>query len=95
MKHLLLAIVLATGFSACGDDDDSSAIDDGTTTDTCDYYCAGPACNLKCENDMLYRCPQSGNWEMEENCKESEKKCVFELIDGGPDAERFCSTKET
>ena len=49
--------------------------------ESCDYFCAGSACNLKCEEDVIYRCQSDNTWHLEEDCAEQESICVETELD--------------
>jgi len=45
------------------------------TGEPCSYECAGQACNLKCVDDVIFRCPPAGLWELEEDCAAKGEVC--------------------
>jgi hypothetical protein len=56
----------------------------------CGYACGGPACDLVCAGNELFRCTPQGTWMLQESCSASGKICTFSLIEGGPNAIRSC-----
>lgn len=63
---------------------------DGIAGTPCSYRCSGPACNLRCEDGVIYRCPQAGSWILERDCAAQGQGCRMILIDGGPQGDVIC-----
>ena len=68
----------------------AGSADAGLLGSSCEFYCSGIACNTQCEGDVMYYCPAGGEWILEEDCSASGKRCLLNMIEGGPMGERVC-----
>jgi hypothetical protein len=70
----------------CGDDGDYPL--DG---ESCDNLCGGPACNYRCDDDILYHCGSDNELSFVEDCGEQGLACVFvENPDQPGDGDKLC-----
>lgn len=64
------------------------------TGEPCTYDCAGQACNLKCVDDVIYRCPTSGFWELEEDCAAKGDVCQPVYEENGMQVDIECGSPD-
>ena len=84
-QKMTLGVLLAVSLSWLGCDSKSTdSADENTITEesyslvgeSCDYLCSGPACNLTCEDNVIYRCESDNTWHLEEDCVAQDSVCV-------------------
>lgn len=84
MRNVVVALAVWTSLVACGDEVVAPAPNPSETNpdaplvgQPCSFLCGGPACNLRCEDDILYRCTGTDTFVLEEDCVAMGQQCVF------------------
>ena len=82
-KLISLGILAGLFSLACNTDttdtsEQTSSTDDNYSLEgeSCEYYCYTPACNLTCEDNVIYRCQEDNLWHVEEDCQAQDAVCV-------------------
>ena len=79
---LLLLFTMSLSTTGCESPATDSSETNNLTEDSysllgesCEYFCYGPACNLTCEDNVIYRCENDNTWHLEEDCAAQESIC--------------------
>lgn len=56
----------------------------------CDTFCGGPACNYRCEGDVLYHCGGDSVYRVVEDCGADGRSCEFVEAEDFLDSEKIC-----